>query len=244
MRFASVFLVLISFFSFTNDLSAASSFEELRLVQVRGTAKKKLKTDLAICSFSVINEAKTPEEARSKNELNAKNTLNALRKLNIADTDINLESFTIEEVQEYNQKEQKYILKGYKALRSFSVNVSELNSLAKIIASLTQNGTNTLNKVSYALKDPELVRLSLLKEASLNAKLKAEAMLSPLNSKIVHVQRLSEESNFSYPSPRPYGLMAMAKASSLESDSVSNEAYSSGVIEIVVNVDASFLINP
>ena len=240
MRFISLLLVFFSLLISTKPSFAAA--DALRLVEVKGMAKKKLSPDLAICNFSVINEAKTPEEARSKNELAAKSTLNALRKLNIIDTDINLESFSIEEVQEYNQKEQKYFLKGYKAIRTFSVNVSELNSLAKVIANLTANNTNTLNRVNYSLKDPEAVRLSLLKEASLNAKLKAEAMLSPLNSKIVHVHRLAEEANFNYPSPRPYGLMSMAKAAHAESDSVSNEAYASGLIEIVVTVDASFLI--
>ena len=90
-------------------VSAHEPHLEMRLIEVQGTAKKKVTPDMAICSFSVISEAKTAEEARSKNELNAKNVLNAIRKMGIAEAEINLERFNIEEDQEYSQKEQKYM---------------------------------------------------------------------------------------------------------------------------------------
>lgn len=221
-------------------VSAHEPHLEPRLIEVQGTAKKKVAPDMAICSFSVINEAKTAEEARSKNELNAKNVLNAIRKMGITEAEINLERFHIEEDQEYNQKEQKYILKGYKAVRAFSVEVFSLDSLPKVIATVTQNGTNSLNKVSYTLKNPEQYRLPLLKEAVLNAK--AEAMLIPVTAKLGLVHRLSESSSFDYPSPRATPMMLIAKAANAESDSGSVEAYSAGTVEITVNVQASFNI--
>jgi uncharacterized protein len=225
-----------------NYVSAHEPHLEPRLIEVQGTAKKKVTPDMAICSFSVISEAKTAEEARSKNELNAKNVLNAIRKMGITEAEINLERFNIEEDQEYNQKEQKYILKGYKAVRAFSVEVFNLDSLPKVIATVTQNGTNSLNRVSYTLKNPEQYRLPLLKEAVLNAKAKAETMLIPVTAKLGLVHRLSESSSFDYPSPRAMPMMLMAKAANAESDSGSVEAYSAGTVEITVNVQASFNI--
>jgi uncharacterized protein len=213
-----------------------------RIIEVQGTAKKKVTPDMAVCSFSVINEAKTAEEARFENEKNAKNILNAIRKMGIAEAEINLERFNIEEDREYSQKEQKYIFKGYKAVRAFSVDVFNLDLLPKIIATVTQNGTNSLNKVSYALKNPEQYRLPLLKEAVLNAKAKAEAMLIPVAAQLGVVQRLSESSSFDYPVPRAMPMMLMAKAANAESDSGSVEAYSAGTVEITVNVQASFNI--
>ena len=76
----------------------------------------------------------------------------------------------------------------------------------------------------------------------LNAKAKAEAMLTPVTAKLGLVQKLSESSSFDYPSPRAMPMMLMAKAANVESDSGSVEAYSAGTVEITVNVQASFSI--
>jgi len=214
-----------------------------RVIEVHGMAKKKFSPDQAVCNFSVISDAKTAEEARTKNEQNSKNILNGIRKLGIADAEINLESFSINEDMEYNQKEQKYNFKGYKAVKNISVELSNFELLAKVISLITQNGTNTLNHVNYRLKNPEQYRISLLKEAVLNAKNKAETMLLAANAKLGSVQRIME-GNSCDSLPRPMPVMMMAtKARDMDSNESSSEAYSAGTVEMTVNVQAVFNIN-
>lgn len=213
-----------------------------RVVEVQGLAKKKFSPDQVLCSFSVISDAKTAEEARSKNEQSSKNILNGVRKLGITDTEINLESFNINEDQEYSQKEQKYIFKGYKAVKNISVELANFDLLPKLISLITQNGTNTLNHVNYRLKNPEQYRIALLKEAVSNAKDKAEAMLVSTNAKLGTVQRLIETSSSdSFPRPMPLVMMA-AKAREMDAGENNSEAYSAGTIEMTVNVQAAFNI--
>lgn len=227
-------------------LNPALAEPELRLITVEGEASSLVSPDKATVRFSVVSTAKDAAKARKANAKSAESSLKAVRKLKIPEQKIHLESFTIHEDYKYNQAKRENELLGYKARRSFRVeletvdfsadtSLSEL--LAELIAEIFESGSNELDGVEFGLVNSTEHKNKVLKEAVANAKSKATEMLQALDAELGAVQKLSESS--SYQPVRRFASLSKSLAMAAEA---SPEAYSEGDLEIKANVSAQFLI--
>ena len=210
-------------------------------ISVTGKATLQAPPDKATVRFSIITKDKKAEKARVANELTSKEVLNSVRELGISDEHMQLESLNISEEQKYDPKTQTYESEGYKASRSFVVELRDLDKLAGLIAAVVSHGSNDLSSVQYGLRSPDTLRMQALKEATAQAAQKADLMLSSLGEKRSSTISIEEvTNNYGYQEAgfkRAGMMMAMADAPVAEED-----AFAQGHIEVEASVRAVFMI--
>lgn len=215
---------------------AEEATKESRTISVHGEASVKAKPDKATVSFAIISREANAESARKANAETSKKVLNSVRKLGVDEANMRLESLNINEKKEYNGRSKKYELVGFEAVRSFVIELNELDKLAELVATVVQKGSNRLRNVEYGLQDEDSYRIKALRQAVRQAKAKAELLLKPLDEKLGRVQKLNE--GYSQRPVMPYrAFSAMSKMADAEP-----EAYSQGDLDITATVDAIFAI--
>lgn len=214
-------------------------------ITVNGKATLQSPPDKATVRFAIITKDKKAEKARTLNELTSKDVLNSVRELGITDQNMQLESLNINEEQKYNPKTQTYESEGYKASRSFVVELRDLDKLAGLIAAVVSHGSNDLNSVQYGLRNPDALRMQALKEATAQAAQKADLMLSSLGEKRGVAINIEEQyNNYAYQEggfKRAGMLMAMADAA--PAPVAEEDAFAQGHIEVEASVRAVFTID-
>ncbi len=238
------FILVISLVSlFSTAALAHDHTPPPRQITVTGKATLQVPPDKATVRFAIITKDKKAEKARETNELISKEVLNSVRELGVTEQNMQLESLNINEEQKYNSKTQTYEADGYKASRSFVVELRDLDKLAGIIAAVISHGSNDLSGVEYGLKDPMALRAQALKEATTHAAEKADLMLAPLGEKRGQVLSIDEVSDrfIGYPETgfRQAKVMSMAADSAPVAE---EDSFAQGHIEVEGSVKVVFAI--
>ena len=99
----------------------------------------------------------------------------------------------------------KYVqdIVGFRASNILAVETDHLSDAAKIIDLVIGQGANRVDLVSFTDSTPKVkvVKESLIEEAVLNAKVKAEIAIKPLDQKIVGVSSITVDDIGYSPSP-------------------------------------------
>lgn len=225
--------------------------ENQRTVTVAGEASVSSPPDKAIVDFTIETEDFEFREAREKNAAISAKVLNAMRGIGLSEKNINLKNLNVNEKREYDHKQRKSIFKGYKANRSFQVNVFKSNlklnetlseKIAQVVNAASESGITRLGSVSYGIDDDYELKNKALKQAVVNAKEKANLMLNGLGAKLGKVKSVSENTY----TPRPYvktyaraaAMMDVAESSSMPEP----DAYSEGDMTVSSKVNIVFFI--
>jgi uncharacterized protein len=224
--------------------------EDPRTISVNGSANLRVSPDKATVKFTIYNIDKSPEKARLNNTDTAKKVLNAVRALDIPEKKIHLENLSINEEFQYNPKNGSNESKGYRANRSFTVEIEKLDigskalaeKIADVVATVVSNGSNQLESVQYGLVNQDEYNSQVLNTAIKNAKLKAEGLLKSIGAELGKVRTVNE----SYNQPYIRRDFAMAKAMAYSADGAAMESspdsFSEGDLEINGNVSVVFEI--
>lgn len=236
LRVLTLLLLVNSF------LAVQAEDSKQRLITVTGKSSLKLDPDKASVSFAIINKEKKAESARKRNETASKRVLNAVRDLGVKEKLLKLESMQIHEEKKYNSKTRTYDFDGYKAARSFVVELHDLDLLAEVIAAVISEGSNELSNVEYGLKKPEAAKKLALKDAMVNAIDKTDLILSASSSKRGKLVEVNELSNNLIGFPRA-GRAHPRMLSLASADAVAEkDSYAQGQIEIESSVRVLFEI--
>ena len=188
-----------------------------KVISVTGTATASIEPDLLIIQFGVETQEKTARESLDSNSQLMNKVVNAIKEVGITEDELSTSRLNVSPIYEYyNEKDGRrgQELVGYRVSNILSVETSSLDKAADIIDSTVQSGVNRIDSVYYTLSPEKqlAVKDSLLQEAVINAKFRAETALSPLNHKIIGVKAVSlSEFVMPYPPPMPvaYGESAM-----------------------------------
>ncbi len=239
--FSLASILLLSTEAFAHDFPPFK--EPPHQIIVTGKATLQAPPDKATIRFSIITKDKKAEKARETNELTAKEVLNSVREMGVSDRLMQLESLNINEEQKYNAKTQTYEPDGYKASRSFVVELRDLDKLAGVIAAVVSHGSNDLNSVEYGLKDPQALRVQALQQATANAAQKADLMLSAVKQKrgaVISIEEVSDRF-IGYPEAgfkRAQTMAVMADAAPIAEP----DSFAQGHIEVEGSVRVVFQI--
>lgn len=150
-----------------------------------------IETDHALAGTSQQNNA----EASSK-------VISALKAMGIAAADIETTSYNLQQMQEWNEPQRKYVNTGYRTTHSIKVSSVDTTIAGKIIDTAVQSGVNRVDTIAFSLKDETIdaLKLEALKVASAKSRDKAEALASGVGIQIVELKSMNE----SYVSYIPY----------------------------------------
>lgn len=214
-------------------------YDARRTVSVSGEGRVHVLPDMAIVHFGVVSVAEDPVQAREQNAEASSRALNALRDLGIEERYIRMESLRLQPHREWVDEPGRYVESGYEAIRTVIVEVHDLDELPTVVARVVEEGANRLEQVTYDLDDRDPARNEALQSAVNSAREKAALVAGTLDEQLGQVIRIVEQS---YDFPRPMVNLRMDMAESREVGAPDPDAYAPGEIEVVVNIQATFVL--
>lgn len=205
-------------------------------IRVSGESTVTVKPDQAEISIGVVTQATAAQTAAAQNAQKQDSVIAELKKLLGAGADIKTISYSLSPNFRYPKEGGQPTISGYTASNVVHVKTSDLMQVGKVIDLATGSGANTIQSLRFTLKDESGARAQALREASIKARSKAEAIASSLGLKIQRVLRVEEGGM----TPRPvmdYGaelgqMRAQVAATPIEAGSIDVRATVTLTVEV------------
>ena len=186
----------------TSTLITNSEQNDAFQLFVTGTASKKISPDKVSATLGVETQEKTAQEAAKKNAEIMNAIINGLKGLGLDTSQISTSYYNIYPVYEYKPileervlppYPQNQVLVGYRVTNTITVTASPNANIGEIIDMAISAGVNQVQGVNYFVSEEVQSKMNteLIEEAVLNARMKAEKALAPLNMQIVGVKNLN-----------------------------------------------------
>lgn len=177
-------------------------------VSVQGQATLKVDPDIVTVYFTAETNASTAQEAKKENAEIIDDAKTALINAGITEDKIQTQNFNIYPEYDWINGQQK--LKGYKAVHSFKVELetAQIDKVGTVIDAGVNAGA-LINYINFELSTEKqnYYKAEALKQASQDAKTKAEAIASGLGKQIGKLVSVSDMSFDYYPWPIYSNLM-------------------------------------
>lgn len=180
-----------------------------RWISVTAEGEATIAPDLAVVSLSVTGNGRELEPTRQDVLTRSSSVLSAVRALGIADADLQAPDISVHPEYDYT-KGQKLV--GYRATRSMTVRVRDLEKLGPVLDRVVKAGANEVHGAEMRASDPSAAEHAALRSAVGSARQKAEVIAEAAGVKPGSLQRLEEEPQSGGPSP-VFRQMEMAAAS-------------------------------
>lgn len=186
----------------TSTLITNSEQNDAFQLFVTGTASKKITPDKVSVTLGVETQEKTAQEAAKKNAEIMNAIINGLKGLGLDTSQISTSYYNIYPIYEYKPipeervlppYPQNQVLVGYRVANTITITASASTNIGEIIDTAINAGANQVQGVSYFVSEEVQSQMNtdLIEQAVLNARMKAEKALAPLNMQIVGVKNLN-----------------------------------------------------
>lgn len=210
-------------------------------VTVVGESQTDVPPDNALVSFSVITKNAQAVAAQQENARKIEAVMKALQETaNGVKQEVKTGDYSLSPEQDYLSNGLTKIV-GYEARNTIIVTTDNLNQVGAIIDSATKAGANSVEGISFVLREDSTKRGDALGIATTQAMSKAEAIARSLNGKIVRVVETVEGG--STPTPIAYANTAMASNSTTTKPMYQTQIQAGsikihGQVTLVVEIDA------
>lgn len=181
-NFAPSLLALLVF------VSAAACDNKERLVSrvmVTGEADSKAPPDTAVIVVSVVTQNKRALEAQQQNARKSEAVIRAVKETAGANPEVQTSDYSLQPQRDYYGSMPRIV--GYEARNSVTVKTGALDNVGAVVDAATQAGANSIERVSFILRESDEARARTLADASKQAMSKAQAMAQALGGRIVRV---------------------------------------------------------
>ncbi len=199
-------------------------------ITAQGHGEMKVKPDIALITLTVTTQSADQAEAVRQNAVRTTAVLAALRGVQIADKDIETQSYTVQ--PQYDYKPSPPLLTGYQVQNSVQATVRDLTKVGLVIDRTTAQGAE-IGGVSFDLSDRALAQSQALSQAVAAAKLKAGVMADAAGVGLGRLLTMAEGS--STPIVRPLYAMRVMAAPAASPETPINDQ------QITVTADATLV---
>ena len=181
-----------------------TSLTDNRTISVRGSSEMYVKPDLAIVTFSVVNEGKTATQAMDLNATKMNAVIAAIKGEGISEKDMKTTSFSIYPRYDYYSGTAFYpqgrrVLAGYDVSQSLEVKIRDLSKVSDVIATSTAAGSNEIGGLTFTLDNPEEFKAKVREQAIKDAKEKARILALQLGIRLVRIANFEESGGVPMP---------------------------------------------
>ncbi len=190
------------------DGSSSSTNNNItREISVVGTASRLVKPDKASLNLGVETQAETASKAARMNSEIMNKVIDAITALGIEKEKIGTNYYAIFPVYEQRQREDKVciaiyppppecydlVIAGYKATNSLIITLNADADIGRIIDTAVSAGANQVYGVNFFLSQElqSSIVNELMEQAAIDAKNKAEKILTPLGAKLGDVKNVN-----------------------------------------------------
>ena len=175
-------------------------------ISVKGWGEVTAEPDKATVSVSVTALNKDVNKAKAEADRKYRAVIAAAKAQRIDKTDIKTAGLTLR--PEYQWRDNTQILIGTKVMRSISITVNDIGSVAQLLQSLVEGDVSTINNVSTGFKDRRSLERKALTAAIDDAKEKAEFLAQQFGKNLGSAFTISEQSH-AQTTPRQFGRAEM-----------------------------------
>ena len=207
-------------------------------IQVTGQSILNVDPDKAEIILGVEIQEENALDSQQGNAEIMEKVMLALKNNGIKTKDIKTYQYSVQPIRNYNSKSGDYQeIIGYRTTNIIKIETTDLDNVGKFIDAAASAGANKFQGVSFGLTDEKQIeyRHEALKEASKNAKAKAESIADGLGVKIERVLRASESSYYQPAVYRSYD-MVVASSGAMEAET----EVSPGMIQVSATVSVSY----
>lgn len=168
-------------------------------IAVNASGTIEVQPDIASISLGVMTTAKDSAQARQKNANTLKKVTQAIEKAGVKGTDIKTEHISMYPNSDF--KNGSEIITGYTVTNQLSITVQNVDKAGEIINAAMTAGANTVNGISYDVKDREKYYEQAVDKAMKSANSKAKIMANASGLKLGNVLNIREGSYDYMPIP-------------------------------------------
>ncbi len=161
-------------------------------IRVTGEATLAVKPDQAQIDIGVVTQASTAQTAASENAQSLDAVLAELRRALTSGADIRTSGYSLNPNYRYPKDGGTPTITGYTASNTIQLKINDLSLVGKAIDTATGSGANKIQRLAFTLKDERAAQAEALKEASVKAREKAEAVAAALRVKIGRILFVEE----------------------------------------------------
>src|SRR5215813_2166472 len=155
-------------------------------VTVIGEADLSAAPDAAVMIFSVVTQGSQALAAQQQNAGKIDTVIKAVKELSGADGEVKTVGYTLQPQNDYRDNKLPKIV-GYEARNSLRVMTSDLNKVGEIIDAATRAGANSIDGVSFILKNNSAVSGQVLATATSQAMAKAHSIAEAMGGRVARV---------------------------------------------------------
>jgi uncharacterized protein YggE len=201
----------------------------------RGTLTVKYDTANITLGFTELKDAAT--EAYSVTGTSMDKVVSALKDAGVKEDDMKTGTFTLNEEWDYTQNGR--VFKGYRVNNTLIVTTHDLTKVAGLIQQAVAAGANSLQGISFSVKDTDALVDQALDLAVDDAKAKAERVAGRLGAKVVGVIRINVQDNGRGPVPYMADT-AVASGMSMKAAAAAPAPVFGGTTEYSATVSVTF----
>lgn len=177
-------------------------------IHVRGEGTVEAPPDMATLTLGVSTEAGTADEAMARNSGRMATVIDRLEAAGIAPRDIQTSGLTLSPL--YGDRPgDRPAVEGYAARNVVTVRVRALETLGEVLDAAVADGANTIDGLSFGVRDPAALRDRARAEAVQEAMRKAGDLAETAGVELGAVRMIREDDG----GGRPLAIMEMRMAS-------------------------------
>jgi uncharacterized protein YggE len=155
-------------------------------VTVTGEANLKAQPDAAVIVFSVVTQDPQALNAQQENARKSDAVIHAVQDSAGSNTEIKTSDYSLHPQYDYRYNKLPKII-GYDARNTVSVTMTDLNGVGKVIDAASSAGANSVERVSFVLRENSPARGQTLASATEQAMSKAQAIAQAMGGRVLRV---------------------------------------------------------
>ena len=183
-HFAPLFLVICALIS-----AAACAPKQPPLITrvlVTGDADIKTPPDTAVIVLSVVTQNQSALVAQRENARKSEAVIQAVKSTAGAGAEVQTSDYSLQPQQSYRSDRMPSIV-GYEARNTVTITLSDLNNVGASIDAASGAGANSVETVSFILRESHPARGQTLAEATRQALGKAQSVAQALGGRVVRI---------------------------------------------------------
>jgi uncharacterized protein len=160
-------------------------------VTVSGDATTRVEPDAAVIVLSVVTQNAQAINAQQENARKSDAVARAIKATAGANAEIKTSDYTLQPQYDYRDDRLPKIV-GYDARNSVIVTMSDLNNVGAVIDAASHAGANSVNSVSFILRQTSPARGQALADATQQAMNKAQSIAKALGGRVLRVVEENE----------------------------------------------------
>jgi len=165
-------------------------------VTVAGEALTKVEPDAAVIVLSVVTQNAQAINAQQENARKTDAVTNAIKATAGSNAEIKTSDYTLQPQYDYRDNRLPKIV-GYDARNSVIVTMSDLKNVGAVIDAASQAGANSVDNVSFILRQTSPARGQALADATHQAMNKAQSIAQALGGRVLRVVEENESATVS-----------------------------------------------